>query len=916
MRFTKTLLASHIALASTLLLHGSGVQAGSCTADGNVLKCDTSLYWYFGDTSTFDRVEIKTTEAQSFTPTGFGIYGNSSTYTLKDLYISTTTSKSDAIQANGGTNTLTIDKLQIKTTGSSADGINVTENSRNSSVVVGNDAIIETAGMGVRANTSIHGGKNTITLGTGAKISTTGMGANASDGNGYAVYAGNRSTNSDKFNGDAEVTLGDGSEISTKGLFAHAVFANRGGVINLGSTHITAGSTNASTYGIHASTLADQTGDRGGTVNLNGDTSVRVNDGNAAIYALGKDSVIRSSDAHVFDLNSSLADGSQGKKGVRLLAENEGRIDLKMAAGSYFVGTTQSVTADSKKTDGQIDLALDGSSRWVMTGNSSLSDLALTDGAQLLYDRHDEHGDYSYKTLTVTGDFTGGGHLLMNTYLEGDESETDRLAIAGNTSGETRVTVDNTGGPGAETLEGIQMITVGGTSAGEFKSDRVTEGGYEYVLRRGGSFVGSNGAASDWYLTSYKPTEPEPEDPGPEDPGPVDPGPVDPGPEDPGPVDPGPEDPGPVDPGPEDPGPVDPGPEDPGPVDPGPEEPGPIDPGPTDPTPEQPAPGDKDRVRQPEGGSYTANLAAANTMFLHRLHDRTGNLTYVDPDTGKQVTSMLWMRNVDGSSRWEDSTGQLKTESNRYVLQLGSDLYRQQTDNGDWVLGVMAGYANGNSTTRSRITGYRSRGEIDGYSLGVYGTWYENKDDENGAYVDSWILWNEFDAQVRGEQLAKEKYDAKGVTASIEAGKTFTVAKTESASYYVQPQAQVVYMGVKADTHREANGTKVTGQGDGNIMTRLGARAAVRSNKAGGFANTYGVEPYVETNWIHNTDDFGAKMGSTRFEMDGASDIFEVKLGATSKVNSRVNVWGEVGKQFGDNGYRDQAVTLGLKVNF
>ncbi len=57
-------------------------------------------------------------------------------------------------------------------------------------------------------------------------------------------------------------------------------------------------------------------------------------------------------------------------------------------------------------------------------------------------------------------------------------------------------------------------------------------------------------------------------------------------------------------------------------------------------------------------------------------------------------------------------------------------------------------------------------------------------------------------------------------------------------------------------------------------------------------------------------------MGSSKFEMDGASDIFEVKLGATSKVNSRVNVWGEVGKQFGDNGYRDQAVTLGLKVNF
>ncbi len=62
-------------------------------------------------------------------------------------------------------------------------------------------------------------------------------------------------------------------------------------------------------------------------------------------------------------------------------------------------------------------------------------------------------------------------------------------------------------------------------------------------------------------------------------------------------------------------------------------------------------------------------------------------------------------------------------------------------------------------------------------------------------------------------------------------------------------------MGVKADSHREANGTKVTGKGDGNVMTRLGARAAVRSNQEGGFANTYGVEPYLETNWIHNSKD-------------------------------------------------------------
>ncbi|KJJ96992.1 hypothetical protein UB43_24335 [Pseudomonas sp. 21] len=908
MRFTKTLLATHVALAIALFGQSQAALAG-CTTTGTETTCDSTTWDPPPSGTTSLVINTGTTEGKLAPMQGFGIYGNNSgtRFNLIDATTSITTggSKADAIQVNNGTNHMTFGQLNIVTTGSSAEGINVTRNTNGSSVTVGDNAVITTQGMGVRANSSPGAGyTNSIVIGEGATITSAGNGANTEFtlgstvyeyGDGYAVYAGNTNT---KALGGASVTIGDNSVITSTGKDAHAVFANKGGVITLGSTTISTinatESTKGNGYGIYAEAGAYGDGTRGSQVYLQGDTQVTVKDGNYAIYAKGADSSVVSDSARVYVLDSNADANTVNRKGVALFAETQGKLDLKMAAGSYLNGTTSTVT------DGVIDLAMDGAaSQWFMTGNSNLTNLSLTDGAQLIYDRHDEHGAYTYKTLTVDGDFSGGGHLVMNTYLGGDTSETDKLAVTGSTSGETRVTVNNTDGPGAETLEGIQMITVGGTSAGEFKSDRVTEGGYEYVLRRGGSFVGSTGLDSDWYLTSYKPTDPDPEDPPPVDPPPVDPPPVDPPPVDPPPVDPPPVDP---------PGQVDPTPEDPDPVDPAPEQPGPVDPA--------PKPSDSDRVRQPEGGSYTANIAAANTMFLHRLHDRTGNLTYVDPDTGKQVTSMLWMRNVDGSTRWEDSTGQLKTESNRYVLQLGSDLYRKQTDNGDWVLGVMAGYANGNSTTQSRITGYRSRGEIDGYSLGVYGTWYENKEDENGAYVDSWILYNEFDADVKGDQLAKESYDLKGITASIEAGKTFEVAKTDSATYYVQPQAQIVYMGVKADSHREANGTKVTGKGDGNIMTRLGARAAVRSNEAGGFANTYGVEPYVETNWIHNSKDFGAKMGSTRFEMDGASDIFEVKLGATSKVNSRVNVWGEVGHQFGDNGYRDQAVTVGFKINF
>ncbi|KYZ90247.1 hypothetical protein ACM47_22500 [Escherichia coli] len=103
-----------------------------------------------------------------------------------------------------------------------------------------------------------------------------------------------------------------------------------------------------------------------------------------------------------------------------------------------------------------------------------------------------------------------------------------------------------------------------------------------------------------------------------------------------------------------------------------PEPPDPEQPDPEKPIPEPPAP--EQPTLRPESGSYIANLAAANTMFTTRLHDRLGDTQYIDMLTGEVKTTSLWMRNVGGHTRFKDSSGQLSTQSNRYVLQLGGDL--------------------------------------------------------------------------------------------------------------------------------------------------------------------------------------------------------------------------------------------------
>ncbi|QDB99456.1 autotransporter-associated beta strand repeat-containing protein [Mesorhizobium sp. 8] len=123
-------------------------------------------------------------------------------------------------------------------------------------------------------------------------------------------------------------------------------------------------------------------------------------------------------------------------------------------------------------------------------------------------------------TLTVDGTYSGNrGTLEIESELGGDASRTDRLIVAGNTSGDTNVKVANVGGGGAQTVEGIKIIDVGGASDGKFSllgdylfegQQATVAGAYAYRLYKGGVSTPSDG---DWYLRSayINPDDPEPQ---------------------------------------------------------------------------------------------------------------------------------------------------------------------------------------------------------------------------------------------------------------------------------------------------------------------------------------------------------------------------------------------------------------------
>ncbi|AWH49741.1 autotransporter outer membrane beta-barrel domain-containing protein [Stenotrophomonas sp. SAU14A_NAIMI4_5] len=165
-------------------------------------------------------------------------------------------------------------------------------------------------------------------------------------------------------------------------------------------------------------------------------------------------------------------------------------VDVAMNNNATLLGTTRNITS----------MALDNA-RWQLTGNSSTGSLSLGSGSEVAL------GDGSaFHTLNVSGNFTGNdGTFLFNTVLAGDDAASDKLVIGGDTSGTANVRVNNVGGAGAQTVNGIELITVGGASNGQFNlAGRAVGGQYEYFLHKG------TGADGNWYLRSVLPTAPDP----------------------------------------------------------------------------------------------------------------------------------------------------------------------------------------------------------------------------------------------------------------------------------------------------------------------------------------------------------------------------------------------------------------------
>jgi autotransporter family porin len=323
-------------------------------------------------------------------------------------------------------------------------------------------------------------------------------------------------------------------------------------------------------------------------------------------------------------------------------------------------------------------------------------------------------------------------------------------------------------------------------------------------------------------------------------------------------------------------------------------------------------------VYRSQAGSYLANLAANNTLFITRLHDRLGETQHSDLPESEQKVKGLWLINQGAHNRFRDNSGQLHTLSNRYVTQAGTDIGQWSIRGSDrFHLGVMAGYGSSKSRTRSQITGDETRASVSGYNVGLYGTWYANETDKSGMYLDSWAQYSWFTNTVTGKDSTSEQYKSEGLTTSAELGYTLKMGENvgKNVAYFIQPKAQVTLFGVKSSDHTQANGSQISA-GPAGEQIRLGVKAFMNGYSDSDIGKERVFQSFVEANWLKNTKSVAINLDDVTVKQAGVANIAELKVGVEGQINKNLRLWGNIGQQIGDKGYSDTKAILGVKYSF
>lgn len=552
-----------------------------------------------------------------------------------------------------------------------------------------------------------------------------------------------------------------------------------------------------------------------------------------------------------------------------LAADGAGSVlALHLAENSTFTGTP-SLTNGATAT-----LAIDGTSSWNMTGDTTLASLTnlgtIAFGASLPTAAVAKaNGNVTYRTLTVGGDYQGGGAINLRTELNAggalSDQHTDRLVVTGNVTGQTQLSL-TTSGAGANTnvalnntampTEGISLVQVGGTStanAFSLKGGYVAAAGSPYQYRVFAYGPGSNalpdasqsalpnGATPQWdyrLQTSY----------------------------------------------------TDSG--------------GHIQPG---------APTGGHTTLVPQASSYlTVPLALQNyeSIVADNLYRRLGDVRHGAFDAAAKADD-VFARTIDSRSVYHSSRSfadyGYDFGQSVMALQFGADWLHRRSADRDFRLGTAVTL--GDSTDRPQaVDAESSKASISAVNLAFTGTWQRR----DGWYVDGLVSTGWYRGTVSTSQRGEAgRIHATGFDGSLEVGRAFTLPVVPGG-LEIEPHARVLAQLLHFEDRKDNDGVEV---GTSDLVALTGLLGVRMSMHAPG---TTSFVPYVRLDfsntWISSPT---VTMSGQPFDVAKSGSAVQIGVGASGSVTPNLSLYGELsGLQRLGHGVSTVAATLGLRYAF
>ncbi|EML9726620.1 autotransporter family protein [Klebsiella aerogenes] len=613
-----------------------------------------------------------------------------------------------------------------------------------------------------------------------------------------------------------------------------------GAVANSGNTLVAEAATLQLGNGQKTATLT-------GSMTNNG--TLIFNQGSDSTFAT---SIIGSGNVEKVDTNTLTLTGTNSYTGNTLLKSG-----TTLVAGGATLGVADSdatITiengaqfASAGEVNNNIDIlsggilaawnAVEGNATLRTSGVDTINGNVTNSGTLLLSAADNSVGN----NFTINGDYTGsaGSQIVMNSTLGEDSAPTDHLSITGSSYGQSGVSIANIGGLGAQTVNGMEIVSVSGSSEAQLTlSKPVVAGAYEYGL-----YQHDNG---NWYLESKATPSDDPSDDTDDGDSGSDSG-----------------------------------------TDGGSGTDGDSDNGSNTDNGGQSAP----EVMAPEVGAYLGNYLAAQSMFLHKRDDRD-QLTFRNEDNLN-----TWMY-VKGRYHENDAGGdKVSYDTTTTVLQVGSDFMSKPMDKGILRAGGMFGAGQAKTDSDAKHNVRDAQGKVDGFNVGLYATWQEDPKLRLGSYIDTWASYSWYNNTVTSNRN-NEKYDSKGFAASVEVGHAWVIPSESARTWKIEPQAQMIYSYLDQENHTDPDGVRVTTVDNNSLFGRLGVKSSYFEQQ-----DVKAWQPYVAVNWLKGAGQNDLAFNGEKVSNDTPDDRGQLELGVTGNVNETTTISLRASGEWGENSY-------------